>query len=275
MVDPFRLAFDVWAMARVPLARHLPEADVEATDEILADRSGAATPRIMVFGTYNAGKSTLINALVGEEVARVADHPETAIVTSYPWRGFVLDDTPGIDAPIDHEQVTRLHLDASDAVLFVLSTDGTLEEQRTFDEIIGIIRAQKPIRIILNNKSGFRAESPEFLGLRDRLAGNLRRAAEAAGIADIEARAPIRLINAASGLRARRDGKSALLANSGLLELEADVAELCINTGKAQMARTVCRRISKQIDLVLAGLPEDDEMEAFRNASEVVSLLVV
>lgn len=129
----------------------------------------------MVFGTYNAGKSTLINALVGEEVARVADHPETDLVTSYPWRGFLLDDTPGIDAPITHEQVTRKHLDACDAVLFVLATDGTLEEQRSFDEIVALVGTGKPIRVILNNKSGFRPDSPDFLNLRDRLVENLRR----------------------------------------------------------------------------------------------------
>jgi tRNA U34 5-carboxymethylaminomethyl modifying GTPase MnmE/TrmE len=234
MADPFRLAFDVWKEARAPLARHLPVVDIEATDELLADRSGAATPRIMVFGTYNGGKSTLINALVGEEVARVADQPETDRVTSYPWRGFLLDDTPGIDAPIEHEQVTRLHLEASDVVLFVLATDGTIEEQRSIDEIIEVVRAGKPIRVILNNKSGFRPDGTDFLNLRDRLADNLRRVAAVAGIEDIEKRAPIRLINAASGLRARREAKSALLANSGLLELEADIAELCEATGKAE-----------------------------------------
>ena len=271
MADPFRLAFDVWAAARVALARHLPAADIDAVDELLADRSGATTPRIMVFGTYNAGKSTLINALVGEEVARVADHPETARVTSYPWRGFLLDDTPGIDAPIDHERITRAHLDASDGVLFVLATDGTLEEQRSFDEIVGILHANKPIRIILNNKSGFRAESPEFISIRDRFAENLRRAAAVAGIEDTETRAPIRLVNAASGLRARRESKSALLVNSGLLELEADIAELCATTGKVHMARTVCRRINKQIDLALASLPADNGMQAFRDTSAAVA----
>jgi hypothetical protein len=271
MADPFRLAFDIWTAAREPLAHHLPAADIEATDELLADRSGAATPRIMVFGTYNAGKSSLINALVGEEVAPVSDRPETDRVTSYPWRGFLLDDTPGIDAPIEHEQVTREHLDASDAVLFVLATDGTLEEQRTFDEIVDLVRASKPIRVILNNKSGFRADSPDFLNLRDRLAENLRRAAAAAGIEDIETRAPIRLVNAASGFRARREGKSVLLANSGLRELEADIAELCEATGKAHMARTVCRRMAKQIDLTLAGLPVDGGMQPIREAADTVA----
>ena len=271
MSDPFRLAFDVWAAGREPLARHLPTADIEATDELLADRSGAATPRIMVFGTYNAGKSTLINALVGAEVASVADHPETDSITSYPWRGFLLDDTPGIDAPIEHEQVTRKHLDTSDAVLFVLATDGTLEEQRSFDEIIGLVRAGKPIRVILNNKSGLPPGSPDFLDLRDRLAENLRRTATVNGIADIGTRAPIRLVNAASGLRARREGKPTLLANSGLLELEADIAELCETTGKAQMARTVCRRMAKQMDLALADLPADDGMRPFRQVADAVA----
>lgn len=271
MADPFRLAFDVWAAARAPLGRHLPADDIEATEELLADRSGAATPRIMVFGTYNAGKSTLINALVGKEVARVADHPETDRVTSYPWRGFLLDDTPGIDAPIEHEQVTRTHLEASDAVLFVLATDGTLEEQRTFDEIIDLVRLGKPIRVILNNKSGFRLDSPDFLNLRDRLAENLRRGAIAAGIEDIETRVPIRLVNAASGLRARREDKSALLANSGLLELEADISELCATTGKAHMAHTVCRRMAKQINLVLADLSTDDVLQPFREAADAVA----
>ncbi len=271
MTDPFRLAFDVWAAARAPLGRHLPVVDIEATEELLADRNGAATPRIMIFGTYNAGKSTLINALVGAEVAPVADHPKTDRVTSYAWHGFLLDDTPGLDAPIEHEQVARKHLDASDVVLFVIATDGTLEEQRTANEIIDIVKIGKPIRVIVNNKGGFRPDSEDFLSLRDRLAENLRRAAVAARIEDIETRAPIRLVNAASGLRGRMESKSVLLANSGLLDLEADITDLCETTGKGQIARTVCQRIAKQIDLALASLSTDEAMHPIREAIAAIA----
>lgn len=271
MLDPFRFAFDVWADARAPLSRHLPDVDIEATEELLADRNGAVIPRIMVFGAYNAGKSTLINALVGSEVAPVADHPETAHVTSYPWHGFMLDDTPGLDAPIEHEQITRSHLETSDAVLFVLATDGTLEEQRSFDEIIAVVRDGKPIRIVLNNKSGFRFNAPELLSLRDRLAENLSQAAAAASVEDIENLVPIRLVNAASGLRARLEGKQQLLAHSGLLDLEEDISELFQTTGKAQIVRTICQRIAKQIDLVLRGLPVDHGLQPFREMVDAVA----
>ena len=271
MGDPFRLAFDVWKDARPPLARHLSQVDLEASDELLADRSGAATPRVMVFGAYNAGKSTLINALVGQEVAPVADHPETACVTSYPWRGFMLDDTPGIDAPAEHEQVTRAHLETADVVLFMLSTDGTLEEQRTYDEIVAILRSGRPIRIILNNKTGLAADGQAFLDLRDKVSDNLRKAAVAAGLPDAEARVPIRLVNALRGFRGRQEGKPAFVLASGLPELEADLIELCAATGKGDMARTACRRIVRQIDFALDGFPLNDSAQQIRDVADKVS----
>ena len=271
MADPFRLAFDIWALARAPLARYLPPLDIEQTDELIADRKGVATPRVMVFGTYNAGKSTLVNALVGKEVARVSDHPETDQITSYPWRGFMLDDTPGIDAPIEHERVTRAHMENVDIVLFVVATDGTLEEQRTLDEIVALAGSGTPLRLIINNKSGFRPDDMAFLGLRNRLADKLRRAADAAGITDIDRRAPICLVNAASALRGRLEGKQALLANSGMLDLEDDIDGLCAATGKAQVARTLCRRIGRQVDLALAGMPAQDETRLSRAAAERIA----
>ena len=271
MADPFRLAFDVWAAARPPLSRHLPQVDIDRLDEQITERSGAAMPRVLVFGAYNAGKSTLVNAFVGAEVARVADHPETARVTSYPWRGFMLDDTPGIDAPVEHEQVTRSHLETADVVLFVIASDGTLEEQRTLDEIVTLAGSRVPLRIIINNKSGFRPDSAEFLGQRDRLAAKLHRTAANLEMAEIERRAPIRLVNADSALRGRIQGKQALFASSGLLDLEDDIAQLCAATDKADMARTLCRLIARHIDLAIEGLTVGNESTTLRMAADSVA----
>ena len=57
------------------------------------------TPQVMLYGAFNAGKSTLVNALLGREEAAVQDIPTTFQVDRYPWNGLCLLDTPGINAP--------------------------------------------------------------------------------------------------------------------------------------------------------------------------------
>lgn len=269
--DVFRLVRAVWDEVEEPLARHLPIEDVRETSSILLDREAAERPRIMVFGAYNAGKSTLVNALLGEERAAVSDVPETDRVTTYEWRGFELDDTPGIGAPIEHEEVTRKHIEASDGVIFVLATDGTFAQRSTFDEIVEIVRAGKPIRVVLNNKTGLDTNSADCLEVMDSLLTNVAAASAAAGIENIEAHVPVRLVNARSALEARLRDKPNLLARSGLLEVEQDIEDLFNTTKRAERAKHVGRRIMRQIDAALAGMAEDDATAPLRDLNAGLS----
>ena len=52
---------------------------------------------IMVYGVYNAGKSTLINALIGQNIAPAGDIPLTDRVDEYRWGQYAILDTPGVD----------------------------------------------------------------------------------------------------------------------------------------------------------------------------------
>ena len=73
---------------------------------------------IMVYGVYNAGKSTLINAIAGKEVAEMGDIPLTDNITENQCGAFKITDTPGIDAPKQHEATTHEHLIKADIVIF-------------------------------------------------------------------------------------------------------------------------------------------------------------
>ena len=53
--------------------------------------------RIAVLGKYNHGKSTFLNALVRNEVFRVADKRETTEIAEHEHGGVVYIDTPGLD----------------------------------------------------------------------------------------------------------------------------------------------------------------------------------
>jgi GTP-binding protein Era len=75
---------------------------------------------VAVIGRPNAGKSTLVNRLVGEKVAIVSDKPQTTRkrvigVLHRPGYQLVLVDTPGIHRP-DHRMNAAMVRDAVDAL---------------------------------------------------------------------------------------------------------------------------------------------------------------
>jgi GTP-binding protein Era len=88
---------------------------------------------VALAGRPNAGKSTLVNAIVGGKVAIVSDKPQTTrreirgVATGDDWQ-LVLVDLPGVQRPRDpltermQKRVERALADA-DAALFVLPAD--------------------------------------------------------------------------------------------------------------------------------------------------------
>jgi len=119
------------------------ENDLKQFQQHIEEKLENFEPTLMVYGTYNAGKSTLLNALFGiEEMAKTGDSPETAEVSEYKYNGYTIYDTPGINAPIEHEEVTNQHLKKCEVILFVLSNDGSLEEEYVYTKISKIIRVQ-------------------------------------------------------------------------------------------------------------------------------------
>ena len=58
----------------------------------------ASTPKIAVLGKYNHGKSSLLNAIIGEEMFTVADKRETVTNKTVSFGDLDWVDTPGLDA---------------------------------------------------------------------------------------------------------------------------------------------------------------------------------
>jgi GTP-binding protein Era len=114
---------------------------------------------VAVIGAPNAGKSTLVNALVGQKVAIVSAKPQTtrarlmgiAIEDS---TQILLVDTPGIFEPrrrLDRAMVAAAWTGAQDADLILLVIDAAARLSDEVERMIGALHdRQHPLVLVLN-----------------------------------------------------------------------------------------------------------------------------
>jgi len=133
-------------------------------------------PRLMVCGVYSAGKSTIVNVLCRKDVAEVGAQPKTDRVTSYDeCKDYILVDSPGVDAPIEHEQITDDFVKKSSALMFVISTKNA-ESEANYRKISEWMKYEKPLIVVLNDKTGNPdLNNSEVEKVRLKVAENFRR----------------------------------------------------------------------------------------------------
>lgn len=210
--------------------------------KLVAEKRTSPNASIMVYGVYNAGKSTLINALLGAERAKVADRPETDSVSRYPWREFEILDTPGIDAPISHEEVTKEQLHAADVVIFVVNPLGVIEEAKTLSTLLDLVAHEKKIVLVLNSKNHLEPMVAERL--KDELRQRLQEMAQERGMQPVLQAIPILEVNAKSALKAKLDGKENLLSRSGLPALERDLYKFLGSIQQSELVASFINRLN-------------------------------
>jgi len=115
---------------------------------------------VAVVGAPNAGKSTLVNALVGQKVAIVTPKPQTtrARLMGIAIEGaaqILLVDTPGLFEPkrrLDRAMVAAVWEGAQDADLIALVVDAAKGLTRGIDEIVAKLKDRREPRILVLNK---------------------------------------------------------------------------------------------------------------------------
>ncbi|HVM34432.1 MAG TPA: GTPase Era [Actinomycetota bacterium] len=143
---------------------------------------------VAVVGRPNVGKSTLVNALVGEKVAITSDKPQTtraAIrgIVDAPGAQIVLIDTPGYHKPrtLLGKRLNQMVRNAwSDVDLAVLVVDGVAGIGRGDEKVVADLEVAGRPTIIVVNKID-RMRPPQ-------IAGQLARAAE---LGDFEEYVPL------------------------------------------------------------------------------------
>jgi GTP-binding protein Era len=123
---------------------------------------------VSIFGKPNAGKSTLLNALMGEKLAIVSPKVQTTrhrikgILTEKDYQ-VIFSDTPGIIEPRYklHEkmmQAVKNSLEDADLALLLLDIRDNWEEN---DQLFAALKLQAPGVVVLNKIDGIKQEKIE------------------------------------------------------------------------------------------------------------------
>ncbi len=126
---------------------------------------------VSILGLPNAGKSTLLNALLGTKVAIVASKPQTTRTTiqgvvHMPKAQIILIDTPGIhksDSLINKRMMEQVRSAAQDRDLLLYVTDATRPPHSKEAKAIDLIKSTgTPTILVLNKVDKFEQKGDLF-----------------------------------------------------------------------------------------------------------------
>src|SRR5205085_1866411 len=130
-------------------------------DEAKVNQTGAPyrSGYVALIGRPNAGKSTLLNRLVGETIAAVSNKPQTTRyqiqgVITRPEGQIILVDTPGVHQPgylLNRRMMAAVHDALAGVDLILLMRDASVSTGNGDRFVLDLVKqAQKPALLILN-----------------------------------------------------------------------------------------------------------------------------
>lgn len=232
-----------------------------------------ASPQVLLLANYNSGKTLLCQTLTNSDCGEVADIPKTDRVDGYPWAGVTLLDSPGLNAPMDHQAITEAQL-ARATLILALIREGDHDSHCVYERLMPPLAEGKPIFVVFNHQlpqdeqqACERQIRAQFVRYAENYAEH--HAVETEWLDRVNS-LPLFSVNLGSAHKAIRQGKTALLPHTGWLPL-AEGLQTWLSGIDAQQQ---CVKGSQQLLLadgiqpLLAVLPDIPTLHAQQQAEQ-------
>lgn len=256
-----------------PYMEKMPQVAAKVADieKLYKDKIENTKPQIMFFGIYNAGKSSLLNELLRDDAAKVADVPTTDRVDYYNWRGYTIADTPGVGAPIEHEEVTNEAIRKADVVLFVMNNEGSFEKRENYIRMKDIVDAGKKVIIVINDKSGAlpKENYEEMMQVQQKVYNNMM----ALGIDKIRERFTVLFVNAQLAHKGRVENKPRFWEMSQMPQLESYILSEIKKSDDFAVIRNAIYEIGQDVEDIKEQISKVDTNSEYTAIQKVLGSL--
>ena len=243
-------------------------------------------PRIMVYGIYNSGKSTLVNAICEEKVAEVADRPMTDRITEYDAGKYILVDSPGVNAPMQHEEIADRHLEGCHMILFVVSSKGLFEDRVNYQKMGNLIQKELPFYIILNERAEAlppkeqreerreveRRHIEELNEIKRKIIKNLE---SYSGVADVKEKYDVIMLNAKRAWDGVEKKKENLIKNSRISDLLGRIDSILEGRGALKQLLAPLSAIEQMIGEIEKDIISEQGNEEYAVRREILQKKII
>ena len=141
--------------------------------ETIASQKNYRSGYVALIGRPNAGKSTLLNRLVGEKIAAVSNKPQTTRhriqgVITRPEGQIVLVDTPGVHKPgylLNRRMMAAVHDALASVDLLLWIRDASVSTGNGDRFVLELVKQSEKPALLLLNKTDKLAEKSKLLPL--------------------------------------------------------------------------------------------------------------
>lgn len=200
--------------------------------------------RLGVVGMYSAGKSTLLCALTGEQIATGTD-VTTEHCQEYLWKGIHVFDSPGYRAGLEaHDLRTEELIDKADILLFTVSNELLHEEAHRFFHWCASDRRRASDMLLVVTKMN------RETGERGDLEQHLQRMVDPFPLARFRPT----FIDSLDYLEAQRENDEELIQHSGFEEFLHTLDRTVEEQGKDSRLRATVRRCLESLEAAHSAL---------------------
>lgn len=177
-------------------------------------------PHIVCTGIYNAGKSTLLNALAGHEFFPTGDIPTTKQVAQAEFGGAVYIDTPGLNAQEADDRETQAAYEKADFILFVANAQngGVNESESVWLKKLKERYSALEQRLVCVLTHCTQVDPEQLPGIRDKVCEDFKKAV---GFVP----EPVFCVDSVTYQKGIGEDKPRLAEHSGIPELQKHLSE--------------------------------------------------